>query len=97
MDGVLEYARTFAERKEMPDPNLRHDVSASPRNDRIRYIRPGILALSLEDGKIALGRLHPSHRSACCICTFAHGITADIVRQQTGDLDAQSIGITKGN
>ena len=35
MDGVLEHAGVVAERKEMADPNLRHDVSASAGTDRI--------------------------------------------------------------
>src|SRR5271169_6859769 len=98
MDGVLEDARTVAERKEMLDLNVRYDVSVSLRDDRIngkQYFRPGILGLSLEDGKIALGRLHPSHRSACRVRTFAHGMPADVVRQQTCDLGAESFDVPK--
>src|SRR5208282_1540079 len=100
MDGVLEQARAVAKRKEMSDPNLRYDVSLSSGNDRIngkQYSSPGILALSLEDGKIALGRLPPSHRSACRVGSFAHGMPANVVRQQAGDFDAQSFGVAKRN
>ena len=53
----------------MPDPHLRYDVSLAPRDDRInrkRYSRSNIFACSLEDRKIALGCLYPSHRSALC-------------------------------
>ena len=47
--------------------------------------------------KIALGRLHPSHRPACRVGTFAHGMPADVVRQQTGDLSAQRLGVAERN
>src|ERR1700732_3167456 len=94
MNGVLEHARAVAERKEMPGPNVRYDVSVSPRDDRVsgkQYSRLGILALSFEGAKIALGRLHPSHRSACRIGALAHGMSADVVRQQGRDLDAPGL------
>src|SRR5665213_3527805 len=97
---MLEHARIVAERKEMPDLNLRYDVLVSSRHDRIngkQYPRPGILALSLEDGNIALSRLHPRHRSACRVRTFAHGMPAEVVRQQTSNFGAQSFDITERN
>src|SRR5271156_2238126 len=87
MDGVLEHAGAVTERKQMPDPNLRCSVSASPGTDGIDrecYSTPGILALSLEDGQIALCRLHPGHRSACRVGAFAHGIAAGVVGQGNG-------------
>src|SRR5260370_21885891 len=89
MDGVLDHARTIAEREEMPDPHLRYDVSLAPRDDRInrkRYSRSDIFACSLEDCKIALGCLYPSHRSARRVSAFAHGVTADVVFQPAGRL-----------
>src|SRR5260370_21044526 len=89
MNGVLDHARTIAEREEMHDPQLRYDVSLAPRDDRInrkRYSRSDIFACSLEDRKIALGCLYPSHRSARRVSAFAHGVTADVVCQQAGDL-----------
>src|SRR5260370_11101990 len=91
MDGVLDHARTIAEREEMPDPHLRYDVSLAPRDDRInrkRYSRSDIFACSLEDRKIALGCLYPSHRSARRVSAFAHGVTADVGCQQAGGLRA---------
>src|SRR5712692_5610675 len=100
MDGVLEHARTIAEREEMPDPHFRYDVSLAPRDDRInrkRYSRSDIFACSLEDRKIALGYLYPSHRSARRVSAFAHGVTADVVRQQADDLGAQGFSIPKKN
>src|ERR1700733_16177317 len=100
MNGMLEHACTIAERKEMSDPNLRYGVPASPGADRIdreSYSTPGILALSIEDSKIALCRLHPGHRSACRVGAFTHGIAADVVGQETRDFGAQSFGIGKGD
>src|SRR5271170_2470545 len=95
MDSVLEHARTVA-----PDPHFRNAVSLALGEDRInwsQYSRLGVLARCLEDCEIALGRLCPRHRSACRVRTFAHGMTADVVRQQTGDLGAQGPGIPKRN
>src|ERR1700733_11751061 len=100
MNGVLEYAGAVAQRKEMPDTNVRYDVRVSTRDDRVsgkQYSRLGISALGFEGGKIAFGRLHPSHRSACGVGALAHGVSTNIVRQQTRDLDAQSFGIPKRN
>src|ERR1700730_4036483 len=100
MNGVLEHACAVAERKEMPGSNVRYDVSVSPRDDRVsgkQYSRLGILALGFEGAKIALGRLHPSHRSACRVGALAHGMSADVVRQQARDLDAQSFGVAERN
>src|ERR1700738_263555 len=100
MNGVLDHARTIAEREEMPDPQLRYDVSLAPRDDRNnrkRYSRSDIFACSLEDRKIALGCLYPSHRSARRVSAFAHGVTADVVCQQAGDLRAHGFGIPKRN
>src|ERR1700737_3947564 len=96
MNGVLDHARTIAEREEMPDPQLRYDVSLAPRDDRInrkQYSRSDIFACSLEDRKIALGCLYPSHRSARRVSAFAHVVTADGVFQQGGDLGAHGLGI----
>ena len=56
-----------------------------------------LLARSLEDREIALGGLRPSHRSASRVRAFAHGMTADIVCQQAGDLGAHGFGIAKRN
>src|SRR5438270_10756115 len=100
MDGVLDHARIIAEREKMRGPQLLQDVSLVPRGHRInrkRYARSDIFACSLEDRKIALGRLYPSHRSARRVSAFAHGVTADVVCQQAGDLGAQSFGIAKRN
>src|ERR1017187_3910200 len=100
MDGVLEHARTVAEREEMPDPHFRNAVSVALGDDRInwgQYSSPGVFARALEDCEIALGRLLPRHRSACRIRTFAHGVTTDVVCQQTGDLGAQGFDIPKRN
>src|SRR5713101_9332133 len=99
MDGVLEHARTIAEREEMPDPHFRYDVSLAPRDDRInrkRYSRSDIFACNLEDRKIALGCLYPSHRSARRVSAFAHGVTADVVCQQAGDLVLTALASPKG-
>src|SRR5260370_42468119 len=100
MNGVLDHARTIAEREEMHDPQLRYDVSLAPRDvrtSRKRYSRSDIFECSLEDRKIALGCLYPSHRSARRVRAFAHGVTADVVCQQAGDLGAQGFGIPKMN
>src|ERR1700674_547425 len=100
MDGVLDQARTIAEREEMPDPHLRYDVSLAPRDDRIkrkRYSRAEIFACSLEDRKIALGCLYPSHRSARRSSAFTHGVTADVVCQQAAARAAHGFGIRKRN
>src|SRR5258708_40281949 len=100
MDVVLAHARTIEELEEMPDPHLRYDVSLAPRDDRInrkRYSRSDIFACSLEDCKIALGCLYPSHRSARRVSAFAHGVTADVVCQQAGDLGAHRFRIPQRN
>src|SRR5258708_9983537 len=84
----------------MPDPQLGYDVSLAPRDDRInrkRYSRSDIFACSLEDRKIALGCLYPSHRSARRVSAFAHGVTADLVLQQAVDLCAHGFGIPQRN
>src|SRR5205807_5650499 len=85
MGGVLEHARAIAEREEMPDPQLRNGRRLAPSHDRIirkRKSRSSALTRSLQDGKIALGGFRPRHRSAGRVRAFAHGMTADVVRQQ---------------
>ena len=47
MNGVLDHARTIAEREEMPDPHLRYAVSVALGDDRInwdQYSSPGVFA-----------------------------------------------------
>src|SRR6478752_10591283 len=98
MDGMLEDARAVAEREEMTDPDLRDLMFYAPENDplgRKHDFRPGALACRLEGCEIPLGRLRPGHRPARGIRPFAHGMAADIVSQQAGDLDAQGFGICK--
>jgi hypothetical protein len=88
MNGVLDHARTIAEREEMPDPHLRYDVSLAPRDDRInrkRYSRSDIFACSLEDRKIALGCLYPSHRSAlCCSSSWSSRAQFEVALSEVG-------------
>src|SRR5439155_9794821 len=100
MDGVLEQARIIAEREKMPDPQLRNNRRLAPSYDRSyrkRKSRSSALARSLQDRKIALDGFRPRHRSAGRVRAFAHGMTADVVRQQASDLRAHSFGIPKGN
>src|SRR6266568_2160051 len=100
MEGVLEHARTIAEREEMPDPHLRNNVTLAQRDDRTnrqRYFGSGTLARSLKDREIALGRLRPRHRPTCRVSPFAHGMTTDVVCQQASDLGAHGFDIPKRN
>src|SRR5437763_16045331 len=98
MGGVLEHARAVTERKKMPNSHLRNIASFAPRNNRIncnQFSKPGALARSLKGRNIALGRLRPRHRSAGRVSTLAHGVTAKVVRQQSGDLATHLLGIPK--
>ena len=101
MDRVLEHARAVAEREEMADPHLRNGgcLARERRSDQAEATISGraLLARRLEDREIALGRLRPRHRSARRIGALAHGMTADVVRQQAGDLGADRLGIAKRN
>src|ERR1700754_860417 len=84
----------------MLEPRRRYDGSLTRGDDRVgrkRYSRSGVFTRGLEDRKIALGCLYPGHGSARRISALAHGVTADVVRQQAGDLDAQGFGIGKRN
>ena len=47
--------------------------------------------------QIALGRLRPCHGSAGRVRAFAHGVPADIVGQQCGDLRANGFRIAERN
>src|SRR5260370_15301977 len=92
MDGVLDAARSIEEREEIPGPHLRYDVSLAPRDvrtSRKRYSRSDIFECSLEDRKIALGCLYPSHRSARRVRTFSHGLTPDVDCHPPGQSRAQ--------
>src|SRR5258707_11991189 len=100
MDGMLDHARTIAEREEMPHPHFRYDRAFAPGNDRIDWRRNSaadIFACDFENLKITLGCLHPGHRSAPRICALAHGITTYVVCQKAGDFGAQGFGIAERN
>src|SRR5258705_14007621 len=100
MDGMLDHARTIAEREEMLHPHFRYDRAFAPGNDRIdrrRNSAADIFARDFENRKITLGCLHPSHWSARRICALAHGLTAYVVCQKAGDFGAQAFGIAKRN
>src|SRR6202162_1869319 len=100
MDGLLEHARTVAEREEMLDSHLRNGGSLAPSDDwinRKRYSRSGGRARSLKHREITLGRLRPRHRSTRRVGAFAHGITADVVRKQARDFGAHGVDIAKRN
>src|SRR6202049_4992206 len=96
MNGVLDHARTIAEREEMPDPQLRYDVSLAPRDDRInrkRYSRSDIFACSLEERKIALGCLYPSHRSARRVSALPLGETGAVAFRRGRDAGCHVFGV----
>ena len=80
--GMLENAGAIAQRKEMSNLDLRYDVSISQsghRTDRKVYSGLRIPALGPERGKVALRRLHPRHRAARRIGSFADGVTTKVV------------------
>ena len=101
IDGVLQHARAVAEREEMPDPNFRKRAflarKATIESTRGDIAAPALSLRGLENREIALGRLRPGHRSARRVGALAHGIAADIVRQQAGDLAADGFGIPERN
>src|SRR3954471_15898244 len=100
MGGVLEHARTVAERKEMPHSQFRYAVSPARGDDRINWNQfsgPSVLARCLKNRNIAHCRLRPSHRSAGRVGTLTRSVTADVVCQQAGDFAAHRFSIPERN
>ena len=102
VDRMLEHSGIVAEREEMADPDLRTTAlgRAHQRTSaEARLIVQGYFlcrALS-KTVKVALCRLRPCHRSARRIGALAHRQPADIVRQQTGNLTADRLGVAERN
>src|SRR5204863_207855 len=82
-----KHSGIVAKREEMADPHLWNYAYLDWRIDRTkRKHRFGLSSFmgGFKDGNITFCRLRPRHRSTRGIRTFAHGMTADVVRQRAG-------------